>query len=143
MAKKNVDDYLTEGIYGARQTKPSERKRFLGTLRERIVLALTKGQIMHNKGLQDLEEAMRTYPDATLLINGKVARRFLKKEIALARQYHIPYTEITNEEAETDIGAVLTYGYALNLNAIFATDDPAKKPDKDTSFFSKIKRWFS
>ncbi|MFD1363642.1 YueI family protein [Lentibacillus salinarum] len=149
MGTKNVDDYLTEGIYGSRQTKRSERKQFLGTIRERVVIALTKGQVMTDKGLAKLEEAMQANKGAKLLINGDVSHRFLKEEKALANKYTVPYTEVTNEDADTDIGAVLTYDYAIDKEHIFIDDedDVDEKTNKNTktneSFFGKIKRWLS
>ncbi|QKY71086.1 YueI family protein [Lentibacillus sp. CBA3610] len=147
MAKKNVDDYLTEGIYGKKQTKRSERQQFLGTIRERIVIALTKGQVMSDKGLAKLEEAMKSNKDAKLLMNGDVSHKFLKEEKALANKYNIPYTEVTNEDADTDIGAVLAYDYAIEKENIFIDDDDISNEDENTetnkSFFDKIKQWFS
>ncbi|SFE16917.1 Uncharacterized protein YueI [Lentibacillus persicus] len=144
MTKKNVDDYLTEGIYGSRQTKRSERKQFLGTIRERIVIALTKGQVMSDKGLAHLEQAMKENKDAKLLMNGDVSHKFLKEEKELADKYNIPYTEVTNEEADTDIGAVLAYDYAIEKEEIFIEDDQVEeKQPEDDSIFSKIKRWLS
>ncbi|GGJ88945.1 hypothetical protein GCM10007063_09460 [Lentibacillus kapialis] len=146
MGKKNVDDYLTEGIYGSRQTKRSERKQFLGTIRERIVIALTKGQVMSDKGLKHLETAMKANKDTKLLMNGDVPHKFLKEEKALANKYNIPWTEVTNEESDTDIGAVLAYDYAIDKEYIFIddSDEKVKKKTKTTkSFFGKIKRWLS
>lgn len=144
MTKKNVDDYLTEGIYGSRQTKRSERKQFLGTIRERIVIALTKGQVMSDKGLAHLEQAMKENQEAKLLMNGDVSHKFLKEEKELADKYTIPYTEVSNEEADTDIGAVLAYDYAIDKEQIFIEDDQEEEEQpEDNSFFSKIKRWFN
>lgn len=146
MANKNVDDYLTEGIYGTRLPKDAERKQFLGTLRERIVIALTIGQVMTDKGVEKLEEAMKENPNTTLLINGQVSYRFLKEEKDLAKKYNITYTTITNEESDTEIGAVLTYDYAIDKEEIFIEDEPEKpsqkKEEQETTFLSKIKRIF-
>ncbi|RDW21152.1 DUF1694 domain-containing protein [Oceanobacillus arenosus] len=147
MSNKSVDDYLTDGIYGTRLPKDDERKQFLGTLRERIVIALTIGQVMTDKGLGKLEEAMKNNTQAKLLINGHVANKFLKEEKALADKYHIPYTTITDEESETDIGAVLTYDYAIDKEDIFIKEEVENEPklspeDKPTSFIAKLKHWF-
>lgn len=145
MSKKNVDDYLTEGIYGNRRPKEEEREQFLGTLRERIVIVLTKGQVMSDKGLEELEEAMKRNTDAKLLINGHVAYRFLKEEKSLADTYSIAYTTITNKENDTDIGAVLTYDYAIDKEEIFIESEPEEKDEdtnETTSFFSKMRQWF-
>ncbi|MBM7599697.1 uncharacterized protein YueI [Virgibacillus halotolerans] len=150
MSDKSVEDYLTEGIYGVRRPKEAERIEYLGTLRERIVLALTIGQVMTDSGLSYLEQAMIQHQDTKLLINGHVANRFLKEEKALADKYNIPFTTITNNESDTNIGAVLTYDYAIDKEDIFMEEEPQKKEkiektDDHTetgTIFSKIKQWF-
>lgn len=146
MTKKNVDDYLKEGIYGVRLPKEEERIRFLGTLRERIVIALTIGQVMSDSGLKKLEEEMQQHPNARLIMNGHVAHRFLKEEKALAQKYNIPYTTITTEENKTDIGAVLTYDHAIDKEEIFFKEENKTEENEkleDNSFLSRLKKWFS
>lgn len=149
MSKKNVDDYLTEGMYGVRLPKEEERVRFLGTLRERVVIALTIGQVMTDSGIKKLEEAMKQHPKARLIMNGHVSYRFLTEEKALAAKYNIHYTMITNEVHETDIGAVLTYDYAIDKEEIFIKEETAEESvetdntEKNSSFLAKIKKWFS
>lgn len=143
MTKKNVEDYLTEGMYGVRRPKEHERNQFLGTLRERIVIALSIGQVMSDSGLQKLEEAMQQHPHTKLIVNGHVSYRFLKEEKALANKYNIPYTSVTNEERKTEIGAVLTYDYAINKEDIFIKEAPKDKreeKEKANSFLAMIKR---
>lgn len=147
MTKKHVDDYLTEGMYGLRRPKEAEREYFLGTLRERIVIALSKGQVMTDSRLKELEEAIKQHPDARLIFNGDIAYRFSKKEKAIADKHNIPYTVITNKETSTDIGAVLTYDYAIFKEDIFIQDaNSAKSKPKTkskTSFFARLKNWFN
>jgi uncharacterized protein YueI len=149
MSKKNVEDYLTEGIYGTRLPKQQERDYFLGTLRERIVIALKIGQVMTDKGLLALEESMKTNKDARLLFNGEIASKYLKAEKDLANKYNIPYTVVSNTEVDTDIGAVLTYDYAIDKENIFMEEDiekdpssPSKDKDNKSTLFSKLKRLF-
>lgn len=149
MDKKNVDDYLMQGMYGTRLPMEDERKKFLGTLRERVVLALTIGQVMTDSGIEKLEMAMKEHKDTKLLINGQVSRRFLTEEIRVANKHNIPYTIISDEESETTIGAVLTYDYAVNIEDIYLEDgednrEQEKKVDskKNPSFYSRMKQWF-
>lgn len=148
MSKKNVEDYLTEGIYGTRLPKQEERDYYLGTLRERIVIALTIGQVMSDKGLEQLEINLKQHKDAKLLINGKIASKFLKAEKELANKYKIPYTVVSNEEVETDIGAILAYDYAIDKEDIYIDDrnittEPLENNNKDIkpSILSKLKRF--
>lgn len=148
MTKKSVDDYLTDGMYGVRRPKEAERMHYLGTLRERIVIILTKGQVMTDNSLRELEAAIKAYPDATLLINGNIAYRFSKKEKEIAKKHNIPFTVITNEKTDTDIGAVLTCDYAIDKEYIFIQDEKEKKKPtpkhvENASLFTKIKNWFS
>lgn len=150
MSNKDVEDYLTEGIYGLRRPKEAERIQYLGTLKERIVIALTIGQVMTDNGLSHLEDAMMLHhKDTKLLINGHVAHRFLKEEKKLANKYNIPYTTITNNESDTNIGAILTYDYAIDKENIFIEETLQEKDGKEAvrhtethTLFSKIRKWF-
>lgn len=146
MGNKHVEDYLTEGIYGTRLPKQEERDYFLGTLRERIVLALTIGQVMSDKGLNELEEALKQNQDARLIFNGVVADKFLIEEKKLADKYNISYTVISNNEVETDIGAVLTYDHAIDKQTIFVPDQKpsnSEVDDEGTTLRARLRKWFS
>lgn len=147
MSKKNVDDYLTEGMYGTRLPKDDERRKYLGTLRERIILALTVGQVMTDSGIEQLAEAMKQHPESKLLINGKVSYRFMSAEIKVANEHNISYTIVADESNEAGVGAVLTYDYAINKEEIFIQDieenDEHDKEEKDeVSFLDKLKGLF-
>src|SRR5690625_1725083 len=102
---------------------------------------------MKNNGISKLEEAMKKHHENThLLINGSISHRFLTEEKALANKYKIPYTIIYNEGVETDIGAVLTYSYAINKENIFIEEKSTGKQteqEKKDSFFTKFKNWFT
>ena len=149
---KNIDDYLTEGMHGTRLPKQAERDYFLGTLRERVILALKIGEVMRDKGLKELDQLMRQYPEAKLIFNGRVAHRFQVEEKKLAAKHHIDYTVITNEENETDIGAVLALDTAVDRDKIYLEDfqsDKTNDKDKETTsenssaLFSRIRDWLS
>lgn len=146
MSKKDVDDYLNDGVYGVKLPMQEERNRFLGTLQERIVICLTVDQIMQELGQPQLKIAMENNPNAKLLINGHVPYRFFNDIKALAKHQNIPYTSITNEEHETDIGLVLTYDQAVDTENIFVdTDEKIAKTEvhqQESSLFGKLKSWF-
>lgn len=148
MSKKDVDDYLTEGMYGTRRPNEAERAKFLGTLRERIVIALDIGEVMTDSGIDELDKVMSKHQEGTqLLINGEVSHRFFSAEKSVANKYDIPYTIIRNTEVDTNIGAVLTYDHAINKEHIFIDDLQPKEEEPEenkegTTFLSKIKGWF-
>lgn len=60
----NIDDYIQRGIYGDKETKPSERRKYLGTIRERIVIALTQGQVRERGVYKEVEEAIKNNKEA-------------------------------------------------------------------------------
>ncbi|SDK28087.1 YueI family protein [Sediminibacillus albus] len=147
MSKRKLDDYIEEGIYGAKQTNPAERKHYLGTLRERVIIALKKSQVMQQQGLAELEAEMKNHSEAKLLFNGNISSRFLKKYKKLSAKYRIQYTSVTNKEAETDIGAILTSNDAIEREAIFIESNNEEKTvdeseEKTKGFKHAIKKIF-
>jgi uncharacterized protein YueI len=143
--RDKVDEYLQTGIYGPKEIKPEERKRFLGTLRERIIVALTQAQVREGKVFSQLEKILKENSMAHLYLNGQIEYQALSKYIKYAREIGIPFTMVNNQEAETDIGLVLAYDYAIDKEEIFLKDKPSFQPidqEKEGSFFSKLKKLF-
>ncbi|MBS4209673.1 YueI family protein [Bacillus sp. FJAT-50079] len=141
MKNTNVDDYLQAGVYGPRQIKPEERRKFLGTIRERIAIALTKGQVMENGIYSEVIQLMDQYPDATLLLNGDLDYSYLSDYIQQARAKNISYSIVTNQESQTRIGLVLTCDYAIHQENIYITKQAMKKPivkKKKKGFFARL-----
>lgn len=138
--KKDVDDYLQDGIYGAKEINPAERKVFLGTLRERVVFVLTKGQVMKAKGVKELEQMIRENPDTTILLNGNVTFGFFKPYRQLATSHNVLYTTVNNRDAESDFGLVLTHDYAVDKADIFLQEEVAIEPEqkKKPSFWKRL-----
>lgn len=135
--KKDVDDYLQEGIYGAKQTKPSERKKYLGTLRERVVLVLTNGQLVHEQGLEELKQAMKEHRDATLLLDRQVSNRFRKPYRQLADEMGIHHTTVDNQEVKTEMGAVLAVDYAIDKDTI-TVEETSPQPKEEKGFWKSL-----
>ncbi|GAE93472.1 hypothetical protein JCM21714_2557 [Gracilibacillus boraciitolerans JCM 21714] len=134
MASKDVDDYLQEGIYGKREINPDEKRKFLGTYRERVILVLSKSEVRGEKGLPEIEKAILEYPQATLLMNGNMNFRFFKPFRDIANKHEVSYTSVTNREAESDYGIVLASKVAVDKEEIFLPEEkephPAKKNEK-------------
>lgn len=121
MTKPDIEDYLAQGIHGPKETNPDERRKFLGTLRERVEIALTQGQVMEDTIYQEVEQAMKQHKGTQLLLNGHIDYKFLSKYIKLANQNNIRYTVVTNKEYVSDIGLVLAHQEAVDKENIFVT----------------------
>ncbi|GIN85557.1 hypothetical protein J6TS2_19430 [Heyndrickxia sporothermodurans] len=143
----NIDDYLQKGIYGEKQIKPEEKRKFLGTYRERVIVALKNSQVMENKVYNEIERLMKGNPQAKMLLNGELNYSFLSKYIQLAQKYNYSYSIVTNNESTTNIGLVLAHDYAINKEEIYITttnkNQGQEKKTKEKSLFPTIKKKIS
>ncbi|MDQ0201609.1 YueI family protein [Neobacillus ginsengisoli] len=140
MKKPTVDEVLQQGIYGALETKPEERRKFLGTLRERIIVALKKSQVRETEVYPQVELYMKKFPQSHLFLNGNMNYGELSKYVKLATKYKIEHTIVTNKEHNTEIGLVLAMDHAIDKDEIYITKKDPKKPEikKKKSLFAKI-----
>ncbi|MDR7001984.1 YueI family protein [Neobacillus niacini] len=140
MKKPTVDEVLQQGIYGPLETKPEERRKFLGTLRERIIIALKKGQVGESKVHPQVEQEMKKYPKAHLLLNGTMNYSQLSKYVKLAAKYKIEHTIVTNKDHDTEIGLVLALDHAIDKEEIYITKKAPIQLDmkKKKSLFAKL-----
>ncbi|MEH7545551.1 MULTISPECIES: YueI family protein [Bacillaceae] len=143
MERKTVEDVLKQGIYGPLETKPEERRKYLGTLRERIIVALTKSQVAETKIYPQVEQFMKEYPKAQLFLNGNMAYEELSKYVKLASKNKMEHKIVTNKEHDTDIGLVLAMSVAIDKEDIFISQKvqiPEKLPEKKSLFAKLFKR---
>ncbi|MCQ6280516.1 YueI family protein [Bacillus sp. EB600] len=145
MNKPSVDDALKEGMYGPKEIKPEERRQFLGTLRERIVVVLKNGQVTEQKVYPQIEQNIKEHPTAHLFLNGNIDYEQLSKYVKLANKYHIEHTIVTNKEHNTEIGLVLAMDHAIDKEEIYVEKIDAMSTQneavKKKSFFSKLFKW--
>ncbi|WP_010677866.1 YueI family protein [Bacillus timonensis] len=144
MPNPNVDDYLQQGIHGAKEIKPEERKKFLGTIRERVEFALTQSQVRENKVYQEIQAACKKNNKVHMYLNGHVDYRYLSKYVKLAGSNNIEYTIVTNKDYNSELGLVLAYDHAIDKEDIYINEKikpvlpkPKKTEKKDSSLFLK------
>lgn len=147
MQKPSVDDVLQEGIYGPKEIKPEEKRKFLGTFRERVIIALDKAQVREQEIYPQVEQYMKENPTARLLLNGNIDYEHLSKYVKLAQKNQIEHTIVTNKEHETEIGLVLAMDHAIDKEDIYvgkkelpaqpSQDDKKEKP----SIFANLFKW--
>lgn len=129
----NVDDYIQQGIHGTIETKPDERRKFLGTIRERIVIVLTKEQVREKGIYIQVEDAIKENRKARLYLNGNINYRVLAKYTKIASKYDVSYRFVTNKNHNSEIGLVLAYDHAINKEEIFVTREiSTTEPQKST-----------
>ncbi|MFS0862902.1 YueI family protein [Fredinandcohnia sp. 179-A 10B2 NHS] len=124
MSKPSVDDILQQGIHGAKEIKPEERKKFLGTLRERVIIALMASQVRESKVYPEIEDACKANLEAHMYLNGNMNYKFLSKYVKMANKYNIKYTLVTNKEYNSELGLVLAHEYAVDKEEIYVSSTP-------------------
>jgi uncharacterized protein YueI len=138
LKKPTVDEVLQQGIHGPLETKPEERRKFLGTLRERIIVALKKSQVREKDIYPQIEQSMKKNKTARLFLNGSLRYGDLSKYVKLAAKYKLNYTIVTNKEHETDIGLVLAMDQAIDQPDIYITRKDRAQPKTKKSLFARI-----
>jgi uncharacterized protein YueI len=140
LKKPNVDEVLQQGIHGPLETKPEERRKYLGTLRERIIVALTKSQVAEAKPYPQVAQFMKQHPQAHLFLNGTMNYEDLSKYVKMAAKNKISHTIVTNKEHDTDIGLVLAMDHAIDKEEIYINKkvEYTNEVKKNKGFFSKL-----
>ncbi|CAH0309423.1 YueI family protein [Peribacillus simplex] len=142
MSRLKVEDYLEQGIYGPKEIKPGERREFLGTLRERVVIVLKKSQVFETNVYPEIEQMMKQYPRSNLFLNGQMDYQYLGKYIKLAISHNIPYKIVLNKEHNSDLGLVLAENNAINKEEIYIEkQNHTIQVIKKKSYKAIIKRW--
>ena len=145
MAGKSVEDILEQGIHGVKEINPAERKKFLGTLRERIVIALLQSEVRAKVIDPKVKSLFEAHKDAKLFLNGNIAYADLSKYMKAANDYSIVYTIVNNKEYNSEIGLVLAYDYAIDQEYIYLNEMKPElkvvdeKKQEKKSFFQKLK----
>ncbi|MER2060327.1 MAG: YueI family protein [Niallia sp.] len=146
----NLDDYMQKGMYGAKETKPEERRKFLGSLRERVVIALNQSQVIEPTPYIEIIDAMKKNAGAKLYLNGHLDYSYLSKYIKEANQVNMEYTIVTNKDSDSEIGLLIAYDYAINKENIYVgepktetAEEESLKVEQKKGLFTTIGKWFS
>ncbi|PCK11059.1 hypothetical protein CEY07_14430 [Bacillus safensis] len=127
MKEESVDFYLQQGIFGHAETKPDERRMFLGSLRERALLALTKGQVSRNKPYQEVEQVLKANRQASLLLNGELSYASYSQYVKMANAAGCSFKVVNHHEAHSPFGLVIEMPSAVNQEHIYLKDELFQK----------------
>ncbi|MBC1341280.1 DUF1694 domain-containing protein [Listeria welshimeri] len=141
---ENIDDYLEKGMYGAKEINPAEKKKYLGTYRERVLVALTKEEVLTQEYLPELEKAILENNDSKLLLNGLLHYNSLRPYIKLAEKCKHEFSIVSRLEGETDIYLVLACQKAVNKEDIHLyKEEPVEQEEEEpVSLLEKVRKLF-
>ncbi|WP_338199280.1 YueI family protein [Lactobacillus rizhaonensis] len=83
------------------QTKPDERRRFLGSLRERVLVRMTNAEVQDPKLANLFLRHFKDYIGYNILINGNLHDKFVDQVETSCGKYEISFTIVNNETAKT------------------------------------------
>ncbi|WP_270997540.1 YueI family protein [Listeria seeligeri] len=141
---ENIDDYLEKGMYGAKEINPAEKKKYLGTYRERVLVALTKEEVLSQQFLPELEKAILQSPDSKLLLNGLLHYNTMRPYIKLAEKCKHEFSIVSRLEGETDLYLVLACQKAINKEDIhlYKEETPEEIEQEPISLLEKVRKLF-
>lgn len=100
------------------QTKPDERRRYLGSLRERVLVRLDNSEANEADATSLFLKHINDYAGYTVLINGKINNNnFLNRLETLCSQKNIQFTLVNDETAKTgphDTAVLVVAAKAIN-----------------------------
>ena len=114
------------------QTKPDERRRFLGSLRERVLVRMTNTEVQDPKLTKLFLLHFKDYTGYNILINGNLHDNFVDQVETYCSKYEISFTIVNNETAKTgpDDSAILVVAPAainkmrIEINQVYPPEMP-------------------
>lgn len=120
------------------QTKPDERRRYLGSLRERVLVRLNNTEVKNPELTSLFLKHIDDFKGYTILINGNIEDDgFLGDVEADCSKDDIPFTLVNNETAQTDPDATAVLVVAktainhprIEINQVYAPEMPKTELD--------------
>ncbi|WP_318765801.1 YueI family protein [Lactiplantibacillus carotarum] len=143
-------DRIQSAMHGTPKLHPDEQRKYLGTFRERVDVAVTVYQLKRAHYVDEMQRAFAAHPDYHLYINGNLDQDFIGPYIKAASQANVQFTIKTDDiyrTTDADYALVFTAATAINQDVIDIDQryQPAKcdaQPAKPHGLLSKFKRFF-
>lgn len=114
-----LDRAIQTGIHGTPQLRPDEKRRFLGFFRERVIQAVTFGQIQTAEGMKIMEEALKDPRGVELVIHKKARTRAMPL-ILQARKQNLDFTIVSNPNLRGEVAVLLVARDAVDVPVLYA-----------------------
>lgn len=150
MSEEDLTQRVKQAAQGiSPETKPDERRRFLGSLRERVYVRINNEETKKPKLTQLFLKHMADYRSYTVLINSQASNQSFLNQIETAcGQHGINFTLINNETAKKgpkDSAILVVAKTAINrprieIQEVYPPAMPTTKlsAPKKKSFFERL-----
>ncbi len=116
--KSKLEQTISVGAHGPPELKKEERNRFLGEFRERVIKALTFGQVHEEGTYEEILDAMN-HPKARILkIDRNVDLDYAAEYIRIARDKSLSFNTVDSPDYKGDIGLIVAGEEAVNVDDI-------------------------
>lgn len=117
-----LEKTITVGIHGTPELKPDEKATYLGEFKERVLVALTKGQVAETAIYPDIIQALQDKRTARMIISGDVSTNDANKYYQAARKYSKPYLIRHDQKYKSNIGLAVVGNDAVDVETIEVVD---------------------
>ncbi|WP_409022340.1 YueI family protein [Dellaglioa sp. P0083] len=146
MTENNLDPHLQSGLYGTPQLHPDEQRKYLGTFRERVSLAMTVAEVTASKNMAGFEKELLEHPDYHVLLNGTIDQNILAPYITLTHKHDVKFTLTSNNDTPDGVEimglVVASEKNAINESVIDINEKypiiQVEAPEKKKSFFENL-----
>lgn len=114
--KSKLEEKLIEGIYGKKEIKKSERNRYLGEYKERVITYLTFDQILEPGIHPEILDAVKDPEAVKLIINRKVNLSAANNYVKLAAENKLLFKRVDSPDFAGDIALVVVSDHAVDSN---------------------------
>ncbi|CAI2583572.1 hypothetical protein AKUA1202_05970 [Apilactobacillus kunkeei] len=158
MSEDDVSSRLEQSSMGGTpKVNPDEQRRYLGTFRERVSLAIQIKDLSNPNAVNALQKEFDNNNSYQLIINGNLDHDVVSPFIRLASQNNIKFvikTDLFYRTAPDNYGVVYANSQSINVNPVdfeekYNQQDTTTDPSNDSedkqanqSFFGKLKNIF-
>lgn len=119
---ENVQNRLDQAMNGGTpKINPDEQRRYLGTFKERVLLAIPNSSVLNPEAIANVEKLILNNPDLIIIINGNLSPTKQSPYIKIATKNNTKFTLKTDKIYGTkadDYGIVVASQNAVNQNEI-------------------------
>ena len=146
MSDDNMQEHLNSAIYGPPQTKPDERRAYMGSLRERVALQVTNQALADPKRQAQVQPLLKDFHahGYKALLNGKLDNAITGPYMKMLTDANVPFTLVANETAQTAdkaAGLLIVADTAINQSNVDLPpleQDPEKPKKRGFDCFKKL-----
>lgn len=112
--KSELEQHVELGAFGAPELKRSEKNRYLGEFRERVIKALTVEQVEEPGVYPEIMDALKDSRAKKLILRRDVEMNRAKDYIELARHQGVAFKRVDSPKLKGEIGLVIVSDDAVD-----------------------------